>query len=226
MLLWAAQAASTGKTSRSFPPVLRVLRGGICRHWNTFQVQTLRAAPVIALLMTATAAGAQERVRLDGSRADPRLALPGVRAIVLLFTSTDCPVSNRYAPEVRRLAKRFGPEGVAFRLIYPNPSDVPDAIREHMTAFEYGAPTEAFYDPDHALVNVSGATVTPEAVVYAAGRIVYRGRIDDRYVDLGRDRPVPTAHDLADALKAVLAGSPVAQPVTQAVGCFIADFKR
>jgi thiol-disulfide isomerase/thioredoxin len=189
-------------------------------------VRALRPALVFALLMTAAGTHAQERVRLDGSAADPRLAPPGVTVIVFLFTSTDCPISNRYAPEVQRLSKRFGPEGVVFRLIYPNPSDAPDAIREHTAAFAYAGATQAFHDPDHALVKFSGVTVTPEAAVYASGRFMYRGRIDDRYVDLGRDRPAPTVHDLADALVAILSGTPVPHPVTQAVGCFIADFKR
>jgi hypothetical protein len=62
--------------------------------------------------------------------------------------------------------------------------------------------------------------------VYAGGRVVYRGRIDDRYVDLGLERPAATTHDLADALAAVVAGKPVPHPNTQAVGCFIADFAR
>jgi hypothetical protein len=75
-------------------------------------------------------------------------------------------------------------------------------------------------------VKFTGATVTPEAAVYAGGRIVYRGRIDDRYVDLGRERLEPTVHDLADALAAVVSGKPVPNPVTQPVGCFIADFTR
>ena len=71
-----------------------------------------------------------------------------------------------------------------------------------------------------------GATITPEAVVWAGGRVQYRGRIDDRYVDLGVERPAATEHDLADAITAVLAGTPVAHPQTQAVGCYIADFAR
>jgi hypothetical protein len=68
--------------------------------------------------------------------------------------------------------------------------------------------------------------VTPEAAVYAGGRIVYRGRIDDRHVDLGVERPSATRHELADALASIVAGKAVAQPTTQAVGCFIADFAR
>ena|SRR5436190_9584801 len=188
----------------------------------------IRERTIALALCVACSAGvaAQSPVRLDGSRSDPRLAPAGAKVLVFVFTSTDCPISNRYAPEIRRLASRFAPDGVAFRLIYPNPSDKPDAIHEHMTAFGFVGAAEAFHDPEQALARFAGVRVTPEAAVYAAGRIVYHGRIDDRYVDLGRERPAATIHDLADALVAVTSGKPVLQPVTQAVGCFIADFKR
>jgi len=165
---------------------------------------------------------------VDGgpSRIDPFAAPAGVKAIVFLFTSTDCPISNRYAPEVRRLASAFVPQGVMFRLIYPDPSEDTTAIRAHMVAFSYAGAMQALRDPKHALVAAVGATITPEAVVYAEGRVQYRGRIDDRYVDLGVERPAATEHDLADALTAVLAGRTVPHPETQAVGCYLADFAR
>jgi hypothetical protein len=163
---------------------------------------------------------------LGGASVDPLQAPAGTRAIVFLFTSTDCPISNRYAPEVRRLAETYGSKGVVFRLIYPNPAETAAAIGEHMAAFQYAGAAEALRDPAHALVKFVRATVTPEAAVYAGGRIVYRGRIDNRHVDLGVERPSATTRDLADALRAVVAGKPVAHPTTQAVGCFIADFAR
>jgi ribosomal protein L35AE/L33A len=163
---------------------------------------------------------------LAGAPVDALQAPAGTKAIVFVFTSTDCPISNRYAPEVRRIAETFASKGVVVRLVYPNPSEGADAIREHMRAFSYAGATDAVRDQDHALVKYAGATVTPEAAVYAGGRIVYRGRIDDRYVELGVERPKATRRDLADAIAAVVAGKAVAQPVTQAVGCFIADFKR
>jgi hypothetical protein len=163
---------------------------------------------------------------LTGAPVDALQAPEGTKAIVFLFTSTDCPISNRYAPEVRRIAETFASKGVTFRLVYPNPAENAAAIREHMSAFAYGGATAALRDPAHALVKFVGATVTPEAAVYAGGRIVYRGRIDDRHVDLGVERPAATTRDLADALAAVVAGKAVAHPTTQAVGCFIADFAR
>lgn len=163
---------------------------------------------------------------LSGAPVDALHAPAGTKAVVFIFTATDCPISNRYAPEVRRLADTFIPQGVAFRLMYANPADQPDAIREHVRSFGYAGAIEPLRDPAHAFVKFSGATITPEAVVVANGRVVYRGRIDDRFVDFGVDRPAATVHDLADALAAVVAGRPVPHPVTQAIGCYIADYKR
>ena len=163
---------------------------------------------------------------LSGAPLDALQAPAGTKAIVFLFTSTDCPISNRYAPEVRRIAEAFGSKGVAFRLVYPNPSEDARAIREHMAAYSYEGVVEAVRDPKLALVKFAGATVTPEAVVVAGGKVVYRGRIDDRYVDLGRERPAPTRRDLFDALTAILDGKPAPLAKTQAVGCFISDLAR
>ena len=183
---------------------------------------------VFSCLIAAGGVGAHAQVRVElpeGGEIDPLRTPAGIKAIVFLFTSTDCPISNRYAPEVRRLAATFGPQGVLFKLVYPNPADTRRAILDHMTAFAYAGATQAFRDPKHALVQFTGVTVTPEAAVYAGGRVAYHGRIDDRYVDLGVERPAAQVHDLADALTAVLGRQPVKTPVTQAVGCYIADFK-
>ena len=56
-------------------------------------------------------------------------------------------------------------------------------------------------------------------------RRVYRGRIDDRYVDFGKYRPAPERHDLAEALDSVLAGKPVKIQQTKSIGCAIADLR-
>jgi hypothetical protein len=53
------------------------------------------------------------------------LAPAGSRAVVLFFTASDCPISNRYIPEIQRLAQEFGPRGVRVWFVYPNPGDMP-----------------------------------------------------------------------------------------------------
>ena len=189
------------------------------------------AALLVGSLLIAPCAVSAGQVRvlgIDGSTEfDPFAAPAGVKAIVFLFTSTDCPISNRYAPEIRRIASTFGPQGVVFRLIYPNPADARSGHpRAHGRVRVQPAPRRRFAIRNHALVKFVGATVTPEVAVVAGGHVLYRGRIDDRFVDLGLERPAPTRHDLADALSAILAGKPVVPATTQAVGCFIADFSR
>ena len=178
-----------------------------------------------AVVVLAFAASSNVRLLdLNNHPVDPFQASAGAKAVVFLFTATDCPISNRYAPEVRRVYEKFSAKGIQFYLVYPNPADKPDQIREHAQSFGY--PAIPLRDPRQALVKRARVIVTPEAAVFVHGDLVYHGRIDDRFVDLGVERPAPTVHDLDEALAAVLAGVPVPHPITQSVGCFIADFAR
>jgi hypothetical protein len=155
---------------------------------------------------------------LEGRSVDP---LAGPAAVtVLVFVSTDCPISNRYVPELARLRARFEPRGVAFWLVYPTAEETAAAISSHLR--EYGLTFPAVRDPRHALVLRSHVTVTPESAVFQrGGTLAYHGRIDDKHVDFGETRPEPTRHDLADAIEAVLAGRPAAEASGHAVGCAI-----
>lgn len=181
-----------------------------------------------ALVPAVRAAGAPDEPivalkDLDGRTVAPFLAAENSAAIVFLFASVDCPVSNRYAPDVQRLYAQFAPQNVSFWLVYPNPYDSPAAIREHLKAFGY--PVHALLDPNHELVKMTHATITPEAAVFDQSRtLAYYGRIDDKFVSLGVERPKATTHDLLDALQAVLAGRTPAVRSAPAVGCYIADF--
>jgi hypothetical protein len=155
---------------------------------------------------------------LEGRAADP---LAGAAALtVLVFVATDCPISNRYVPELGRLRARFEPRGVAFWLVYPTVAETPSAITSHLR--EFGLTLPAVRDTQHALVGRARVTVTPESAVFARGGVlVYHGRIDDKVVDFGQVRPEATRHDLADAIDAALAGRPATEAGGPAVGCAI-----
>lgn len=196
----------------------------LCRR----TVAVLLSAAAMLVGASPAAAGGAGGVRLkdaDNRLVDPFSVPANVKAIAFLFTSVDCPISNRYAPVVVHMYDTFKPQGVQFWLVYPNPFDTPEAIRQHMKAFGYSS--GALLDPEHALVKLAQATITPEAAVFdRQGREQYHGRLDDRFVTLGLERPAATRHDLEDAISAVLAGKPVAQAATQAVGCYISDFVK
>jgi hypothetical protein len=195
--------------------------------WIVGLVANARLAGAVAAttpLARETAAGRRVRVLDLADRIVDPLDQPGARAIVVIFTRTDCPIANRYAPEIRRLHRAFGPKGVAFRLVYLDAVEPVTAIRTHLR--EYGYDIPALRDPRHVLVSLTGARATPEAAVFTAERrLVYRGRIDDRYVDLNTVRASPTRHDLRDVVTALLAGAPVQLRTTDAVGCLIADLR-
>jgi hypothetical protein len=163
-------------------------------------------------------------VDLDGRAVDP-LTVTGGRAHVLVFTTTDCPISNRYAPEIRRLAAAFAARGVRFWIVYPVPGDTPEKIRAHVAQFGLDLPIAR--DTAAALVKRTGVTVTPEvAVIDARGEMAYRGRVDDRYVDFGVDRPSPTSRDLEQVLAHLVEGRPIEPRTTRAVGCILSDLLK
>ncbi len=177
------------------------------------------ALSVVAACATAPSLPALELVDLEGRPFDP-LHEGQATVRVFVFVRTDCPISNRYAPEVRRLADRFAPRGVAFWTVFPDPDATAESIREHLASYDY--PPGALRDPEHRLVALTGAEVTPEAAVFVAGRgLVYRGRIDDRYVSFGQARREPTRRDLERVLEAALEGRSIETRTAPAVGCAI-----
>jgi hypothetical protein len=148
---------------------------------------------------------------------------PAIR--VWVFTTTECPIANRYVPEIKRLADKFGSQGVKFTMVYPVPSDSDAMVREHLAKYQVDVPFTR--DAGFAMVKATKVTVAPEvAVLDEVGRVIYRGRIDDRFVDFGKERPAPTSHDLESALDAVVAGKPVPVAQTRAVGCYLADLLK
>lgn len=182
-----------------------------------------RARNVLALsavCSVAVAAAAGGPFDLSGQPINPFQGK--ARARVFLFVRSDCPISNQYAPELRRIAKEFAGHDVQFWVVYPDKAATKAAITKNMKA--YGFPGQAIRDPNQVLVKRAKATISPEAAVFnAAGKEVYRGRIDNLYVNIGLKRHAATTHDLEDALSASLAGRPVKQAVTKAVGCWLAD---
>ena len=146
----------------------------------------------------------------------------GEKALVLLFIRSDCPVSNRYAPELKRLSDEFAPRGAIFAMVYADPAETIENIRRHLG--EFGFPGAVIRDPAHSLVRRAKATITPEAAVFSAeGKLLYHGRIDNRYVELGKAMVAPTRHDLEEAIAAALDGRPQPEESAPAVGCYLAD---
>ena len=172
------------------------------------------AAATVALPLAAVT------VRDIDGREYPFPEEPESKATVVYFVTHDCPISNKYAPEIRRICEEYATRGARCVLAYIDPTISIADIREHQRAYGITAPT--VHDKSHAMANLAGASITPEAAVFDdTGHLVYRGRIDNLYAALGTPRRKATEHDLRNALDEVLSGRAVSQSRTQAVGCFI-----
>jgi hypothetical protein len=192
-------------------------------RWNaalrTIACKLLLVLPCIAF--AATAPGTPHAIDLDGHAV--MLAPSTASAIVLFFTASDCPIANRYEPEMLRLEQKFAPSGVQFWWVYPNPDDTAAVVRRHQSQFT--ASGRVILDTQQQFVHAAHATVTPEAAVFiptnGALREIYRGRIDDKYIAFGEERPTAMHHELDDAIAAALAGHTVVPPGGPPIGCSI-----
>ncbi len=158
---------------------------------------------------------------LNGAKVRP-FDLPKTGAWAFIFIAHDCPISNVYVPEMNRICSEYSKRGAAVFVVYTETDLSLENARRH--AKEYGILCRGLMDSSRRLVKLAGATVTPEAAVFdASGRLAYRGRIDDLYLDFGKPRFKATHHDLRSALDAVLNRKPVRVARAKAIGCFIPE---
>lgn len=141
------------------------------------------------------------------------------KAVVVVFLSFDCPVSNSYAQTLAEMARNYGPRGVAFVGVVPTDDTAAEVARQ---AKDFKIPFPVFKDEKFATVDAFKAEFTPEAFVLDANLILrYRGRIDDAYAARLKKNQKITKQDLKRALDEVLAGKPVSVAATEPIGCTI-----
>ena len=192
---------SAPRPSLALPGVLLLALAAGCRH--------APAAPASALVLQ----------DLEGRQVAP-LENPDGAAVCLFFLAPDCPISNVYAHEIVRIKNAYAARRIQTYLVYSDDAFTVADVRRHTADFDLTG--EVLIDFDGELATLVGATVTPEAAVWTPGAgLVYRGRIDDLYVDFGKKRAQATTHDLRNALDAVLAGRTPAVTRTRAIGCFL-----
>ena len=142
------------------------------------------------------------------------------KAAVVLFVSTDCPVANAFQPYLQEFQNAYAKKGVRCFMVYCSPDLKREQIEKHTK--DFGIRMPAVLDVKQQLARITGAKVTPEAIVIdRSGKVRYRGLINDLYAGYGKKRAKPTKHFLCEACDAVIAGEKVPNPVTKPLGCFI-----
>ena len=147
----------------------------------------------------------------------------GTRAVVFVFLGPECPISQRYVPELNRLAAGQGTNGVEFFGVLAGQT----MTRTQAVAFvkEYAIQFPVLFDEGLALARWLRPTHMPEAFVLKPdGDRLYRGRIDDWYQSPGKPRSVVEHRELRDAMDAARAGKMPRKFYAPPVGCYFEDW--
>ena len=148
-----------------------------------------------------------------------------VQPAVLVFLDTACPVATRYVPTLNALHAEAEARGVALYGVLSNPAITWQASADFVA--EFGIAFPVILDSAGDLALRLGPRVMSESfVISTADRIVYRGRIDDRFAAVGKLRTQVSSHDLRTVIEALADGGEPEPYATEAVGCFHHDWSR
>jgi hypothetical protein len=140
----------------------------------------------------------------------------GKAGTVLVSMSVECPISNEYVTTLVRIAEAYKPRGVNFMGFNPNGGETHRAVADYARENKISFPI--VQDLGGKLARRLLVSVTPEVRVFdAEGKLIYSGRIDDRY--RARGGGVPVQKDLENALEELLAGKPISVAKTKPMGC-------
>lgn len=145
---------------------------------------------------------------------------------VYVFLDFSCPVCQYYLHTIQSLADEFSPKGVSFAAVFPTEGVTADTLAYYAGKYQFRIPL--IIDTSQTLTTRYDAKVTPEAIVIAStGEVVYRGRIDNMFIKLGRRRQAPTTSEVRNVLLVLSDTSTLpAYTYTAPIGCLIERKKR
>ena len=203
-----------------------------CPHRPIYSVGVKNCLRVLSLLAVAVVAASAAETRPSLFRVP---ALPdsngrirqlatnaATRVTVFVFLGPECPISQRYVPELNRIAAQHKANPVEFYGVVSGHA----AAGTNAAAFvrEYAVDFPVLVDEQLELARWLRPTHVPEAYVLKAdGDLMYHGRIDDGYEAIGRQRTVVQHRELRDAIAAVLARRMPPRLFAQPVGCYFED---
>ncbi len=148
------------------------------------------------------------------------------QTVVLEWTNHDCPLVRKHynSDNMQTLQKTFTQQDVVWlSVISSAPGEQGHVSPEEANALttKRGAfPTAILIDESGVMGRAYDARVTPHMYVIHKGVLVYMGGIDS--IPSANPADVPKAEPFtANAIKAVLAGEPIATPSTRPYGCTI-----
>lgn len=133
-------------------------------------------------------------IRLSALRGDTKI-------LVLIFASSNCPITSLYWDRLKGFRNTYQPKGVTLIVVGGNSDDSTESLLEILEEKDFEVPV--VWDEGHALAKSFGVDATPLVVVIGEkGSLLYRGRFDDSW----RDEKQVKTHYLEEAIHAAQQG--------------------
>ena len=205
---------------------MHTVSGSRPRSFTTLLIIGLLSVPLSTNAATRSGRVRRTQRRIKGIDIDGRLHRIGGagkrKVAVVVFLSTECPISNGYIPRLNEIADLFGKARVKLFGVISDQSVTRDAARAHRKKFGIRFPV--LFDASGALRERLKPTHAPHAFVLdRTGQIIYQGLIDDGFADLGKKRQRIRNHYLLTALQAGLRGKAPRTRSTKPIGCLLED---
>ena len=155
----------------------------------------------------------------DGAKT-VKFSTANANVTVLIFTSTQCPISNSYNGRMNALYREYLGKSVQMVFVNANANESPAEMEAHAKANRFAFPV--YKDAANALADRLGATVTPETFVFdKSGVLRYHGYIDD-----AANPARVQVQGVRQAIEAVLVGKPVDMKEARSFGCTIKRVRK
>lgn len=147
--------------------------------------------------------------------------LKGQDYSIYVFMGEDCVISRNYTAELRQIQQSYDNTMFQFIAVFPNAYSTDKTAQDFLHKYQLDYTIQM--DKAQLLRRQYGVQLTPEVVVCSATdkTIIYKGRINDLYVSLGRRRPKITEHNLRVVLDGLSQGKSMDSEWKTAVGCYI-----
>lgn len=140
---------------------------------------------------------------------------------VHFFLLDECRICQYYGPLLKEYHEEFASETISFKGYFPNFSSKKDQIDQFKE--DNQVPFDLKTDYFKKRSRKYDLRLLPTVIVYDEKKkqLLYKGRIDNRFYGVGKQRQVTTRFDLKSALDSIVNQQPIKEKSTQAVGCFI-----
>lgn len=150
------------------------------------------------------------------------LSAQNPRYQVKFFLLEECKITQAYAPEISLLRDQYDSDSIEFQLFFPAPGSDSQSIDQFL--IKYGMKNfNSVWDSLQTEANRWGIRLMPEVAVVDTkeNKLIYRGRIDDRWASVGRKRAAPKKRELKICLESIKLNLTLRPQCTEAVGCYL-----